>query len=396
MQRILFMSLGSRGDMEPFLALAEEMQIKGFQVACCMPAQFESLVKEVCDAFFPQDEAFLNLLNDKDVRMIMGQVGSGFNRIKAIFRLTKLISPIQYQLILDQEKAVKQFNPDLIIFHVKCIYPILWAMFDKGKIKMLSPMPCMTHTVDEEPHIGFGAPGPVWWNRLTYQLAILAQVRKSILGYGKKFMLEKGIELNARKITHFIKDELEVEYAFDTRLFARPDYWPERAQVTQFRERNKLQHFSPPELLIQFLEKFPNALYIGFGSMVNAKPAVIGKDMLEVCEEKKIPVIINRSWGGIELPETLPEWAFEIDNVPFDYLFPKVGFIIHHGGSGTTHSALHCGKPQAIIPHIGDQFFWNRQIEKQGAGVAGFPIKKWSRLEFSRLLEKLVSFSELR
>lgn len=394
MQRILFMSLGSRGDMEPFLALAAEMQQKGNEIGCCFPAQFESLAGEVSDVFFPQDEAFLNLLNDRDVRMIMGQVGSGLQRIKTIFRLTKLISPIQYQLILDQEKAVERFKPDLIIFHVKCIYPIFWSMLGKGKIKMLSPMPCMIHAVDEEPHIGFGEPGPVWWNRFTYQLAILAQVKKSILGYGKKFMQEKGIELNARKITHFIKDELEVEYAFDTRLFARPDYWANRAQVTQFRERNKLQHFLPPELLIQFLEKFPNALYVGFGSMVNAQPAVIGKDILEVCGKNKIPVIINRSWGGIELPEILPEWAFSIDNVPFDYLFPKVGFIIHHGGSGTTHSAFRCSKPQAIIPHIGDQFFWNRQIEKQGAGISGFPIKQWSRLEFSRLLEKLVSFKK--
>jgi len=82
--------------------------------------------------------------------------------------------------------------------------------------------------------------------------------------------------------------------------------------------------------------------------------------------------------------------------VPFDYLFPKVAYIIHHGGSGTTHSAFRCGKPQAIIPHIGDQFFWNRQIERRGVGVSGFPIKKWSKQQFSQLLEKLVHCSELR
>ena len=396
MKRILFMSLGSRGDMEPFLALAAEMQDLGYEVGCCLPAQFKSLAREVSDSFFPQDKAFLDLLSERDLRMIMGQVGSGLNRIKAIFRLTKLISPIQYQLILDQEKAVNLFKPDLIIFHVKCIYPIFWSLLGKGKIKMLSPMPCMIHAVDKEPHIGFGNPGPIWWNRFTYRLAIMAQVKKSILGYGKKFMQEKGFKHSASSISHFIREELEVEYAFDTKLFAPPLYWPERAQVTQFRERNKLQHFTPPDSLVNFLKKFPNALYIGFGSMVNAQPAIIGNDILQVCGEKNIPVIINKSWGGIEIPETLPDWAFEIDNVPFDYLFPKVAYIIHHGGSGTTHSAFRCGKPQAIIPHIGDQFFWNRQIELQGCGISGFPIKKWSKQQFSQLLEKLVHCSELR
>jgi UDP:flavonoid glycosyltransferase YjiC (YdhE family) len=66
--------------------------------------------------------------------------------------------------------------------------------------------------------------------------------------------------------------------------------------------------------------------------------------------------------------------------------------IIHHGGSGTTHSAMRCKKPQGIIPHLGDQFFWNRQIEKSKFGVSGFPIDKWSSEYFEILLDKLLLF----
>ena len=67
--------------------------------------------------------------------------------------------------------------------------------------------------------------------------------------------------------------------------------------------------------------------------------------------------------------------------------------VIHHGGSGTTHSSLRCKKPQAIIPHLGDQFFWNRRIEKSKVGVAGFPIDKWSLENFEILLDKLLSLT---
>ena len=64
MKRILLMSLGSRGDMEPFLALGEELQAQGNQVAFCLPAQFESLARQVSPHFYPMSPEFLALLHD--------------------------------------------------------------------------------------------------------------------------------------------------------------------------------------------------------------------------------------------------------------------------------------------------------------------------------------------
>jgi UDP:flavonoid glycosyltransferase YjiC (YdhE family) len=78
-----------------------------------------------------------------------------------------------------------------------------------------------------------------------------------------------------------------------------------------------------------------------------------------------------------------------VDDVPFEWLFPQVKAAVHHGGSGTTHSALRCQTPQAIIPHIADQFFWSRQVVEAGAGVPGFPIKHWSRERFAAVVVDL-------
>ena len=66
-------------------------------------------------------------------------------------------------------------------------------------------------------------------------------------------------------------------------------------------------------------------------------------------------MVLNASWGGIEL-EDVPPHAFLVDDVPFDWLFARVRAVVHHGGSGTTHSALRFGVPQ-IVPHIADQHF---------------------------------------
>ncbi len=72
--------------------------------------------------------------------------------------------------------------------------------------------------------------------------------------------------------------------------------------------------------------------------------------------------------------------------------FQKIKAGIHHGGSGTTHSLSRCNKPQAIIPHIGDQFYWNRTIKKYGLGISGFPIKKWDINRFEQLVKELLNF----
>lgn len=410
MPRILLMSLGSRGDVEPFLAYGEELlQTPGNEVGFCLSAQFEESAREVSEHFFPMDPAFLDLFDRPELKKIMGQVGSGWSRIRTLISLAGETKAIQKQLIVDQEAAVQAFQPDQIIFHIKCIYPIIWALdpdheghpersrrvpgrdSKRQRIRMLLLMPCLLHPVRHEPSIGFGKPRNTWWNLMTYRIAEWAMIRQSILSFGKKFLKERGIKLKYKQIKHFMYKEMPVEYGIEESLFPRPDYWPQQVEITHFRSRNRLKDYTPPADLVDFLEKHPKPLYVGFGSMVNANPRQVGEDILAVCMELGQPVIINSSWGGIELPEVLPDWAYPTTNIPFDYLFPKVGGAVHHGGSGTTHSAFLAGVPQVIIPHIADQFLWARIVVRMGVGYDGFPIKNWSRERFRGVVVRLCS-----
>jgi sterol 3beta-glucosyltransferase len=386
------MSLGSRGDMEPFLALGEALSKQGHTTGFCFPAQFESLAKEVSPHFYRQDVRFLELLNRPEVRNILGQVGSVGTRLMAGLSLSKEIKPIQEQLIFDQEAAVKEFQPDEIIFHIKCIYPIFWALSTGGKTKLLSPMPCTLDPVNHEPHIGFGNPGTVFWNLFTYKLGYWALVHKSIMGYGRRFIKERQLKMSSQRVVRFLQKEINVEYPISEELFKRPHYWPKRAQITAFRERNKQQHYQEDPALLRFLQKNPSPIFVSFGSMINADPEQVGSDLLVVAETRKMPMIVNTSWGGIKIPNHNGDWIFEVSDIPYDYIFPKVKAVIHHGGSGTTHSALRCVIPQAIIPHLGDQFFWNRCIAKEGKGVKGFPIKEWNRSKIEHLMAQLHAF----
>ena len=378
--------------MEPFLALGQEMKSSGHEVAFCLPAQFETLAKEVSPLFYPQDRSFLELIESPEIRKIMGQVGSGFSRIRTVLGLLSKTKAIQEKLIIDQEKAVQHFEPDEVVFHIKCIYPVFWALKHRGNVRLLSPMPCLVHATSRHPHVAFGKPRRAVWNRMTYRIAEYALVRQSILGYGKSFMRKRGMELTPKDLTRFYRNELMVEYAYNEALFRRPADWPSQAVVSRFRQRLPNTEAGIDANVQSFLNEHNAVVYVGFGSMVNAHPKRVAEDIVRVCGRMGLAVVLNRSWGGLEPPDTLPSHALAVNQAPFHLLFPRMKAIVHHGGSGTTHIATESGIPQAIIPHIADQFFWSRQVVASKKGVEGFPIKQWSEQRFESLLKSLIQF----
>ncbi|CAK9042710.1 Sterol 3-beta-glucosyltransferase UGT80B1 (Protein TRANSPARENT TESTA 15) (UDP-glucose:sterol glucosyltransferase 80B1) [Durusdinium trenchii] len=393
-ERILLMSLGSRGDMEPFLALAEELRRERsteLRLAFCFPEQFRSLASEVSSEFYGLDRAFLELMESDDVKKIIAQVGSFLSRARAFWRLFWDTKPLQQQLIRDQRQAVEAFRPDLIIFHIKCVYPILAALQLGQRVKLLCPVPCMLHPVDSEPSVGFGSPGSVWWNRLTYTLANKMMIEKAILGFGAPLCREFGFQsLDRQQLEHWIFHVLPTEYAISEELFPRPSEWPEHVVMSNFRERDKTKHWAPPAEVVAFFEKHPAPLYVGFGSMINDRPKEIGQILLAVTAEMQLPVLLNAGWGGIEV-EDCPAHALLVRDIPFDWLFPRVRAVVHHGGSGTTHSALRCGRKQLIIPHLADQFMWMRLVAKANQGPMGVAIKDFTKESFQKALTDLLN-----
>jgi sterol 3beta-glucosyltransferase len=248
------------------------------------------------------------------------------------------------------------------------------------------------YPLDYEPAIGFGQPRSKAWNRFTYRLANHILIQKSILSFSKTPSKEWAWPtFTLKQIKRALLEEIPIEYACSSDLIKRPHDWPEHAQITRFRERNKSQHWSPDSPLLDFLNKNPKPLFVTFGSMINAHPAQVGQIMLESTAELGIPLLINSSWGGIEIPSPLPSHAFVVSDIPYDWLFQHVRAIVHHGGSGTTHSAWAFQLPQLIIPHFGDQFFWNRIVQAQKIGPLGPSIKALNKANFKTSLQALLS-----
>ena len=153
-------------------------------------------------------------------------------------------------------------------------------------------------------------------------------------------------------------------------------------------ERNKINNWQPSPDLEKFIAKHKKIMFITFGSMTNPKPLEKTKIILDILENHKIPAIINTAAGGLINPQGYQSDLIHfVSQIPYDWVFPKVYSVIHHGGAGTTHLAIKYGCSSMIIPHIIDQYMWNKLIAQKNLGPLGIKISKLSK---SNLAPKLL------
>lgn len=139
-----------------------------------------------------------------------------------------------------------------------------------------------------------------------------------------------------------------------------------------------------PADLEAFIERGPAPVYIGFGSMPDAHPQETTALFVEATRRAGVRAVISRGWANFG--GELPDHCFAVGPVSHPRLFARMAAVVHHGGAGTTAAAARAGKPQLIVPHIADQFFFGEQVLELGVGVA--PVRR-SRLRVSVLAERL-------
>lgn len=141
--------------------------------------------------------------------------------------------------------------------------------------------------------------------------------------------------------------------------------------------------FQPPTDLTDFLKAGPPPIYIGFGSIVIDNPTNLTQTLFKAISTLNIRALISKGWGGLS-SQSKPENIFFIDDVPHDWLFPRVQIVVHHGGAGTTAIGLKCGKPTVVVSFFGDQKFWGEMCARAGAGPNPIPFKE---LTVDKLIE---------
>ncbi len=376
--KILLISIGTRGDMEPFLAIGELLKEKGHKVICAFPEQFRQLAEESRLEFHSLGLKFIEMLDSEDGKAALGGSSSGLKKWRANIRLARKQTPITRELVFRQDEIINGEDPDRIVYNGKAINPMIWEFENPGKSILISPVPYV-HFVKDHTHVAFNSNFGTFLNKLTFTLVNIGMIMTTRITL--KWLKRSG-EITRRQIKSTYLNKKAV-YTISPTLFPRPDYWADHIQVLGYHQRKKSSNWTPDRDLTTFLEKHKKTLFITFGSMTNPDPEGKTRIILEILERNRIPAIINTASGGLVKPVGYnADLIYFVPGIPYEWILPRVYGIIHHGGSGTTHLALQHGCATMIIPHIIDQFVWNRIISDTGAGPPGTRI---DRISMSRL-----------
>ena len=386
--RILLISLGTQGDIEPFLSQAALLKAEGHEIHCLFPEQFRTLVIELRYGFSGFDARFLELLNSDFGKAFLGGEGSFFEKGRNFFKLIKASFNLQANLLNQQKQVILQVNPNRVFFHPKAVYCLLAALNEPKRFIQLSPVPCILHAHQDFPHLGLSKFKPFnsKWNLWSYKL--ISKLKYLVIWkYLKPHRSDfTKLSITKKSLAEFERNGMTTWYQISPTLFPKPTYWPKNALVTGYLARNQKQDYVPDPELMAWLQKYPKAILLTFGSMVNHHPEQISEVILNTLEKHQIPTIVNLSWGGLVKIKTSSDLFFFVEKIPYDWVLWQLYGIIHHGGSGTTHSAARAGTVQLLVPHIMDQYFWNRLVATLGLGPLGIPISKLKPKSFEKVV----------
>ncbi|KAF2633110.1 glycosyltransferase family 1 protein [Macroventuria anomochaeta] len=166
-------------------------------------------------------------------------------------------------------------------------------------------------------------------------------------------------------------------YCWSPALIPKPTDWGSHISISGFYFLNLASNYSPVPDLLAFLKSGPPPVYIGFGSIVLDNPNAMTELVFEAARKTGQRVLLSKGWGGMGADELrIPNGVFMLGNVPHDWLFKQVSCVVHHGGAGTTAAGLTAGRPTVVVPFFGDQLFWGAMVARAGAGPDPIPHKR--------------------
>lgn len=376
MMKFLFICNGTRGDVEPCIAVGVFLQQKGHMVICLFPESFESLTIEAGLEFRNLGPGIFEKMK-REFQESQGQ--NVYNRSSKT--LDALLEKSQIQI---QYRTIQDVQPDRIIHNFNSIIPLLWEIKYPGSTFLMSVFPYL-HSTRQHAYFSFNGHYGSLINRITYIFAYWGKIQT--LEYASKILDMEPLD---KKLARKAINNQKAIYTISPTLFEKPVDWGDQIHIMGFHERDKTMNWEPDDALQVFLEKNPKVLFLTFGSMLSEKVNERTHLLLKILEKHSIPTIINTYAGGITKPDQYHDSLFYFtSSIPYEWIFPKVYAILHHGGSGTSHMAVKYGKPSLILPHLGDQYIWKNIIAEKGIGPKGVHVSKIKEAKLENLIADL-------
>lgn len=372
--KVILFSIGTRGDIEPFLAIAELLQERSCDVICVFPEQYRKMVEKSGISFKGFSKDILDLMESKEAKLFFSKQGSIFKRILLLPGMAIRSLKIAKDSLSLQHRIQMEEMADVILYHPKCNYSVLWGMSTPCNTILVNP------TVD--PLTDMGRNYRSFFSKFKFHVIYAMKAVSLKVASGKFKKDYRGAKIRVSSVKKAMLEKEKTIYTLSPSLFSKPAYSPLNTHVVGFYEKKKAIDWKTDEKLKQFIDENKNILFITFGSMFNSNPKEKTVSIVNALKKNNIPAIINTSRDGLEEIYAHSDNIFFTNNLPYNQLFPNIYAVVHHGGCGTTHIALRYGLPSLVIPHVLDQFFWEKTISSLKLGPKGISIHKFNEKDF--------------
>ena len=378
--KITIATVGTRGDVQPYVALGLGLQDAGHQVQIATDPLFQTFIEKHGLGF-----AAVNADPRQAMQMDLPQIGS--NPVRLLRWIDQQFTPLARQYFIDMRAAAQDSDAILVSALAFAAMHVAQALDIPSLATYLYPItPTRAFSSMVASSLPSWLPNIGWVNWLSFRLYNLGFFRMMlpVLNQLRQEVLDLP-PIPWRYYTKIDISDVPIIYGFSQYVIPKPVDWGNHLHVTGYWFMPD-HEYQPPIELTDFLDNGSKPVYIGFGSMLDAEAARTTQIVLEALQKTGGRAILHGGWSDFGA-QALPEGVFKTGEVPHSWLFPRMAAVLHHGGAGTTAAGLRSGVPAVIVPYFADQPFWARHVHQLGASPAPIPREKLSPMKLAAAIQ---------
>lgn len=375
---VVILALGSRGDVQPFVALALALQAQGYRVTVAAAADYAPLAAAYGVPFARVGGYVVELMN---MGLVNEVLDGAHNPLYFARAFLSELAPLLTTILADCWQIAQQ--ADLLIVSTLGLYLGL-DLVEKRPCPLVAVHFHPLLAVPDRAHVSFPS-APTWlplavpYHQLTHWLGRHGfwQLLGPLLNRARRIVLQLP-PLSPWARYRRAQQEVPTLFAYSPTLAPLPPGYvlPPATMITGYWFLPQPLAWQPPAPLVDFLAAGPPPVVITFGSILGGRePDRMTQLLVDALVQSGQRGLIYRGWGDLG-NIALPPTVLAIDATPHDWLFAHCAAVVHHGGAGTTAATLRAGLPSVVVPVFGDQLFWAERLQAQGAGPPPLPRRE--------------------
>jgi len=386
--RILLMTYGTRGDVEPFVALAHGCVKAGHTARLAAPEVYAPLAAHTGIEYIPLPG------NPGELAAAMVRE-AGNNPLRMIAVMTRFVFPLAAEVY----GRLREIAPgsDAIVhsfLFTHSGYELAKTLGVPDFSAQMFPMFAPTSAFASP---GFpDAPLPGIYRKWTHILfnnifrhgggLLYNQVRRGRPNLpplkGWPFSPKSG------RTTPLL-------FGFSEHVVPRPADWPAHVHITGYWQLDEPREEAIPEDLRRFLDAGDPPVFVGFGSAGSHETARLTEITREALRQTGQRGILSMD-AAPHLPDSAARDCLAVGSVSHRWLFPRTSAVAHHGGAGTTGAGLRAGVPNIVVPFTADQPFWAARVRMLGAGPEPIPLRNLTAVRLAAAIDRALHDQEMR